>query len=85
MDVATKRLNITPTYYVFRHLSQFVDTGVKVVATHGGDVVAFRNPDGSTVAVMYNPDATKIVTVALATKKLQFTMPGNGWATVVAR
>ena len=47
--------------------------------------LAFKNPDGSIVAVMYNAGAAKTTTVALAGKKLQFAMPGNGWATVVSR
>ena len=39
----------TPTYYVFRHLSQYVVPGATVVGTTGGDAVAFKNPDGSLV------------------------------------
>jgi glucosylceramidase len=85
VDTTAKTLNITPTYYVFRHFSQYVATGAKVVATSGGDSVAFRNPDGSIVTVLYNSGAEKNVTVAAAGKKLQFAMPANGWATVVAR
>jgi glucosylceramidase len=85
VDTAAKTLNITPTYYVFRHFSQFVATGAKVVATKGGDAVAFKNPDGSIVTVMYNSGAAKTMTVAAAGKKLQFAMPANGWATVVSR
>jgi glucosylceramidase len=85
VDTTAKTLNITPTYYVFRHFSQFVGTGAKVVASSGGDAVGFRNPDGSVVAVMFNAGSAKTVTVALAGRKLQFAMPGNGWATVVSR
>src|SRR6185436_7463915 len=85
VDTSTKTLNITPTYYVFRHLSRFVAQGAKVVATSGGDALAFRNPDGSIVAVLYNAGSAKMTTVAAAGKKLQFAMPGSGWATVVAR
>ena len=85
VDTSTKTLNITPTYYVFRHFSQFVATGAKVAATSGGDAVAFKNPDGSMVTVMYNSGSSKTMTLASAGKKLQFTMPGNGWATVVSR
>ena len=44
VDTAARTLNITPTYYVFRHLSQFVAPGAKVVATRGGDALAFKNP-----------------------------------------
>ena len=31
VDTSARTLNITPTYYVFRHLSQFVAAGAKVV------------------------------------------------------
>ena len=85
VDTSTRTLNITPAYYVFRHLSQFVAQGAKVVATSAGDALAFRNPDGSIVAVMYNAGSARTMIVAAAGKKLQFTMPGSGWATVVAR
>lgn len=73
----------TPAYYVFRHYSQFVDPGAKVVATSGGDAIAFKNPDGSLVAVMYNSGgANSSYVVSIGGKKLQFAMPGSGWATV---
>jgi glucosylceramidase len=85
VDTSARTLQITPTYYVFRHFSQFVASGAKVAATTGGDAVAFKNPDGSVVAVMYNAGSARPVTVAVAGKKLQFAMPASGWATVVSR
>jgi glucosylceramidase len=85
VDTSTGTLNITPAYYVFRHLSRFVAQGAKVVATSGGDSVAFKNPDGSIVAVMHNAGSPRTMIVAAAGKKLQFAIPGSGWATVVAR
>ena len=45
--------------------------------------VAFKNPDGSIVAVLFNSGPAKTMIVAAAGKKLQFAMPSNGWATVV--
>lgn len=75
----------TQAYYVFRHFSQFVTPGAKVVGTSGGDAVAFKNPDGSVVAVMYNSGGAKTnFTVKIGTKYLQFSMPSAGWATVKA-
>jgi glucosylceramidase len=59
--------------------------GAKVAATRGGDGLAFKNPDGSVVAVLYNAGSTRTLTVAMAGRKLQLAMPGNGWATVVSR
>jgi glucosylceramidase len=73
----------TSTYYVFRHLSQYVVPGATVVGTSGGDAVAFKNPDGSLVAVMFNSgSANSNYVVAIGGKKLLFAMPSNGWATV---
>jgi glucosylceramidase len=86
VDTSTKTLTITPTYYVFRHFSQFVAPGAEVAATSGGDAVAFRNPDGSVVTVIHNSGgAATTMTLAAAGKKLQLAVPGNGWATVLAR
>jgi len=74
----------TPTYFVFRHLSQFAAPGAKVVGTTGGDAVAFKNPDGSIVAVLYNAGDARTSTVKIGSKSLQFEMPAAGWATVVS-
>jgi glucosylceramidase len=73
----------TPAYYVFRHMSQYVMPGATVVGVTGGDAIAWKNPDGSIVAVMFNSGAANPnYVVALGGKKFQFAMPGNGWATV---
>jgi len=77
------KINKTPVYYVFRHLSQYVTPGAMVVGTSGGDAVAFKNPDGSLIAVMFNSGAANAnYVVAFGAKKFQFAMPSNGWATV---
>jgi O-glycosyl hydrolase len=47
--------------------------------------VAFKNPDGSIVARCVQLGAAKTMTVSIANQKLQFAMPGTGWATVVSR
>jgi glucosylceramidase len=82
---ASKKLVVTPAYHLFRHLSPYVDPGANVIGTSGGDALAFKNPDGSVVAVLYNSGAAKTTIVAMAGKKLQFEMPANGWATVKAK
>jgi glucosylceramidase len=77
------KVNPTPAYYVFRHFSQYVVPGATVVGTTGGDAIAFKNTDGSIVAVVYNSGSeNKSFIVAIGDKKLQFDMPGSGWATV---
>jgi glucosylceramidase len=82
VDTTAKTLIATPAYFVFRHVSQYVDPGAKVVATSGGDALAFKNPDGTIVAVVYNSGAARKMTVGVAGKKEQFDMPANGWATI---
>jgi glucosylceramidase len=78
----TGSITKTPTYSVFRHFSQYVAPGATVVGTTGGDAVAFKNPDGSLVAVIYNSGAAKTSIVAIGGKKISFPMPGAGWVTV---
>lgn len=56
--------------------------GAKVVATNGGDALAFKNPDGAIVTVLYNSGAARTAIVSAKGKLFQFDVPGNGWATV---
>jgi glucosylceramidase len=71
-------VNPTPFYYVFRHMSQYVAPGAKVL-TMTGEAVVFKNPDGSLVAVVYNGGAANPnFNVALGGKTFQVNMPGSG-------
>ena len=73
----------TPAYYVFRHFSQYVAPQAKRIDATGGDAVAFKNPDGSLVAIMYNSGAANNgYVVSIGGKSLQFAMPASGWATI---
>jgi glucosylceramidase len=83
VDRNSKTLTATPAYYVFRHLSYFVDPGAVRLGTNGGDALAFRNPDGSIVAIVYNSGSQAAqTTVAVGGAAYQFQVPGQGWATV---
>jgi glucosylceramidase len=83
VDRAGAKLTVTPAYYVFRHLSYFVDPGADRVEATGGDAVAFKNPDGSLVAVVYNSGGQPAqTTIALGQTTVQVQVPGQGWATV---
>jgi glucosylceramidase len=74
----------TPTYYVFRHAAQYAAVGAKVVSGTNDPFIAFKNPDGSVVAVLYNSGgANANYIVQIKGTKYQFSMPGSGWATVV--
>lgn len=83
VDTAAKKLIATPAYYVFRHVSQYVDDGAKRLNTQGGDALAFKNPDGSVVTVMFNSgNAAAQTTLSAAGKTVSFSIPAQGWATV---
>src|SRR4029077_2204750 len=76
----------TPAYYVFRHCCLFVDGGAKRVATSGGDSVAFKNPDGSLVAILYNSgSANNSYVVSIRGKKMHFAIPASGWGAIHRR
>jgi glucosylceramidase len=86
VDRAGKQLIQTPTYFVFRHLSYFVDPGAFRVDVTGGDALAFKNPDGSTAVVLFNSgNATKNEVVSLAGKTVSAAVPARGWATVYVK
>ena len=83
VDRAANKLIETPAYYVFRHLSFFVDPGATHLTTTGGDALAFKNPDGSIVTVVFNSaNAAADTIVALGTTNVQVQVPAQGWATV---
>lgn len=82
VDRGAKKLIQTPAYYVFRHLSQYVEAGSTVVSATGGDALAFKKDDRY-VVVIYNEGAAKQAVVAVGGEKLQVSLPNNGWATVV--
>src|SRR5690606_32900345 len=77
------RVNATPFYHVFRHLSQYTAPGAKVLTANGGQAIGFRNPDGSLVVVAYNSGAANPnYGISLGGKTFQVNMPASGWATV---
>lgn len=85
VDRKAKTLTLTPAYYVFRHFSQYVAPGAKRVEATGGslDTLAFKNPDGTIVAIIYNSGSTaKTTTVALGGANVQFSIPARGFATL---
>src|SRR4051812_13622061 len=88
VDRSTKKLNVTPAYYVFRHFSYFISPGATRIGTTGStDALAFKNPDGSVIVEVYNKAAAaKKMTVgvgsALSQVLYQFDVPTHGWATL---
>jgi glucosylceramidase len=85
VDPGAKTITASPAYYVFRHFSQYIEPGATRVATTGSlDSLAFKNPDGSFVTVIYNAASSAAPTIlSVGGTDLRFTVPANGFATVV--
>jgi glucosylceramidase len=81
VDKGAKKYTLTPAYYVFRHISQYLKLPATLINT-SGDYLAFKNSDGSYVVAVYNKGSAKNMIVSVNNKKLQFAAPGNGWATI---
>lgn len=86
VDRERRQLIVTPAYYVFRHVAQFVEPGAVLLDVGEADALAWKNADGSIVAVVHNSagDASETV-LAVGGRTFRFTTPGRGWATVVLR
>lgn len=83
VNLGDDSLQVTPAYYVFRHMSQYVDVGAVLVRAQGGDAVAFENPDGSVVTILYNEEQNPApTTLSIDGTLVEFTIPAGGWATV---
>lgn len=83
VDRNSKTLKITPAYYVFRHLGQYVEPGATRIGVSGDNALAFKNPDGSVVTIIYNPGGSASqTTLSVKGTVLQFSVPAGGWATV---
>lgn len=84
VDRSAKKLTATAAYYAFRHYSQYVAPGARRIAVSGSkDALAFKNPDGTIIAELYNKDgASKTTTLAVGTALYRFDVPAHGWATL---
>ena len=67
VDSQTKKATFNPEYHLMKHLSHFVKPGSKRLITEGWeDALAFVNPDGSKVLLVYNSlDQEKIMKIRL--------------------
>ncbi len=72
VDPETKTFTFTPEYYLMKHFSHYVVPGSRLIKSAEGDtdeLVAFRRPDGSIVAVMRNPSGKPLT--------LELKIPGS--------
>jgi len=82
VNKGTGELNVTPYYYVFRHVAQYVEVGAVRVGING-NALAFKNSDNSVVAIMFNEGSSASdATLSVDGRMVQFSIPARGWATV---
>ncbi len=67
ISVKDGEYTFNPEFYLMKHFSHFVKKGAVLLSTTGemsSNTTAFRNPDGSTAAIVINPfEFEKIVTI----------------------
>ena len=84
VDRERQQLIVTPAYYVFRHVAQFVEPGAVLLDVGAADALAWKNANGSIVTVVHNPAGVADETVlAVGGRSWRFSIPARGWATVV--
>ncbi|MEO5915975.1 MAG: glycoside hydrolase family 30 protein [Luteolibacter sp.] len=89
VDAGRDSVFYTPLYYAISHFSKFIRPGAKRIALTGADeslmATAFKNPDGSTVAVVFNLTETdKSFTVHLGdVPEKRISIPGQALQTLV--
>jgi len=87
VDESNKTYSITPAYYVFRHIGQFVAPSaqrVEISTSDELDALAFENTDKTLVGVLYNrQESAQKITLSAKNERLQIEVPARGWATVI--
>lgn len=83
VTVKDKKATLTPEFYLMKHLSKYVKRGAKYVEIKGelsSSSIAFKNPDGEKVLVIYNPyPFDQVITLEGKSYKL----PVNSISTIV--
>lgn len=86
VDMKTGHASFNPDYYVFKHLSHFVQPGAKRIDTLSisgyENLLAFKNPDGRVVVIAQN-DLTEVMPlrIALGNKVFKAHLPADSFNT----
>jgi len=71
VDTVNRTYKYNHEYWLMKHLSHFIKPGAKRLETVGQyeDALAFRNPDGTVVLVLYNnSDSEKSISIKVGEK-----------------
>ncbi len=88
VDTNTREVRYGPSFHYIAHFSRFVQPGARRIAASGGpknlQSVAFRNPDGSLVAVVLNrTDTPADFAITADGKPLACRIPARGIQTYI--
>jgi glucosylceramidase len=87
VDLRAASYTLRPEFYVMKHFSRFIHPGAIRLGLSGqwaGNAVAFRNPDGQTVAVVHNPlGSRQALTMEADGSMNTITMPPHSFNTLV--
>lgn len=88
VDLKTGRHTVNPDYYIFKHLSHYVQPGAQRIDTLSiagyENLLAFRNPDGGTVVVVHNDMTTpQPLRIALGKRVIRAVLPADSFNTLV--
>jgi len=84
VDTATGKFRYTHDYYLFKHLTHFVEVGAHRIDTSGtcDDALAFRNPDGTLVLLLRNESAhPQRIAVHLQKRNIALELPPDSIST----
>ncbi|MES2657892.1 MAG: glycoside hydrolase family 30 protein [Verrucomicrobiota bacterium] len=91
VDAAKDSVSLTPLYFSIAHFSKYIRPGAKRIGLSGAtkdlSATAFQNPDGSLVAVVFNPlETPKTFNLHLnGVPDQKISIPGQALQTVVVK
>jgi glucosylceramidase len=88
VDPEKDEVYFTPLYYTLSHFSRFIRPGAVRIGFQNPDkelmATAVQNPDGSIVAVLFNPgEKTRGIKLSLGRKSTEFSIKGKAIQTIV--
>ncbi|RZJ91379.1 MAG: glycosyl hydrolase family 30 [Chryseobacterium sp.] len=85
VNPTTKEVVYTPEYYLFKHLSYFVEAGSYKINQQGPyqQALAFKNPQGRTILFIHNPyDYVNTVVVKIENETIRVTLQAKSFNTL---
>ncbi len=84
IDSQSKQVTYTDEFYLFKHLSHFVQPGDRFLKSEGENQLAFGLKDGRTIVMVYNPEEhEKNVNIAIDSFKVKADLKPKSINTIV--